>query len=113
MASILIKWYRYNNSGWINVNNYLREIKHHNARDWPLLRYWSLIEESPEEPATGVKNIGIWRLTSEGRDFILNQIKVSKRIMLYDNNFRGYDGEKINIINALGDHFNYYELMNN
>ena len=57
------------------------------------------------------ENIGYWRITDKGREFVENKIKVPERIILYNGEFHGFDGGDINIIKALNNKFDYDELM--
>ena len=111
MAITLIRMYKHNPYGWINVKDYLRENSFRNNHDWTLLGHWGLIEENNKPPDNGGKTLGEWRITPKGREFVLNHIKVPKRVMMYNNSIYGFEGGQISIIEALGSKFNYHELM--
>ena len=113
MAITLIRMHQHDRNKWINVKDFLREHKFHNNHDWTLLRHWGLIEERVGKPMDGSKSLGEWRMTYKGNQFILNRIRVPKRILLYNNKFRGFDDETTNITEALGNKFDYDELMSN
>ena len=69
-----------------------------------LLVHWDLIWPGEER--------GVWGITPKGKDFVEQQITVPKRIILYDDNFLGFDGdEEVGVVEALGTNFNYEELM--
>jgi hypothetical protein len=54
----------------------------------------------------------MWKPTELGIKFVKNEINLPKHIFLYNNKFLKFSDEKINVIEALGDKFNYDELMN-
>ena len=113
MARNLIRIHRESKDGkYIHVEDTLRRYKDHSGHDWALLRFWELIEEKPEHSESEKKNSGEWRLTYKGRQFVLSRIRVPMRILMYNNKFRGYDDNgTIDIVQALGNNFNYRELI--
>jgi len=112
MALTLIRMYQHSIDDWINVKSFLKDNKFSNNHDWTLLRHWGLIKNRPEnEVSTDNKYNGYWKITSKGIDFINNVLNVQKHIFIQSNILKGYSNEYINIIDALGDKFNYYELM--
>jgi len=111
MAVALIRMYSHARLDWVNVKDFLRQHKYRNNHDWTLLRFWGIIEEDNQEGPEGAKSAGHWRITPKGHNFVLNRIRVPKRVSLYNNQFRGFDEETTSIVEALGDHFNYHELM--
>lgn len=76
-----------------------------------LSHHWALIEAKPGERKDGSKRVGWWRLTDLGREFVLEQTKVSKYARLYGQRLLRVHGEPIGIRDALGNHFDYRELM--
>lgn len=75
-----------------------------------LLRYWRLVEELPEPREDGGR-AGWWRVTPLGRDFVLARATVPKYARIYDSQCIGLEGEQVSIRDALGEGFNYDELM--
>lgn len=76
------------------------------------LRYWRLV--IPMNSKTAITNSsGMWQITNEGIKFVRNQYYVPKCVLVFNNKFRGFEGEKIDIREALGNKFNYSELMGN
>ncbi len=99
---------------WLPVKDYLRKHKMHNGHDWTLLRYWGLLEEkieSEEERNPKQNCSGYWRITLKGIDFALGRTTVDKYILTYNQGYQGKQGEQITIKDALGDKFDYDELM--
>jgi hypothetical protein len=57
------------------------------------------------------KTSGLWRPTDKGIDFVFDRVRVPRRVYLYDNKAVGSDDEMTSIREALGDKFDYGELM--
>lgn len=108
MAITLIRIYRYS-MGWVPVKDFLRLNKWHNGHDWTLLRFWGLMEEKQHEP--GENSSGQWKITAKGINFVLNQTTVPKRLLMYNQSGYGFEGGETSITEALGNKFNYQELM--
>ena len=54
----------------------------------------------------------LYRPTLKGGKFVRNKITVPSHVILLRNEVIGWSETHINIEEALGEHFNYYELMN-
>lgn len=107
-AVVLIKMYRFKEE-WIHP---LKDLKVNNG-DYAKLRHWALIEKKEHDPfKTTTKNSGYWRLTDKGRSFVLNRSKIQQYAKLYNSKCWGYEGKVIDIHDALGTKFNYWDLMN-
>ena len=79
--------------------------------DFAKLRYWGLIVEI-ENTNPKKKNSGRWKVTNEGLAFILGYSQIPKYALIYNGRFLEFDGdETITIQDALGNKFNYQELM--
>lgn len=75
------------------------------------LAAWELVVTLENEDKTK-KCSGLWRITEKGKQFVLNKIQIPSHVYLYNTEVLGFDETKqINIIKALGKHFNYTELM--
>lgn len=75
-----------------------------------LLPHWDLIEAKPNDDSKK-RTSGFWRPTDKGVDFVLGRITVQKTVVRYNNVREGFEGDEITIQDALGDKFNYSELM--
>ena len=100
-----------NGTVWIPVKEFLRQKGFKNNHDWTLLKYWGLLEEKGETE-DGASS-GYWRITNKGIDFVLNKIRVAKRIDIYNQKLYGHSEESTNIIESLGNKFSYSELVFN
>lgn len=72
--------------------------------DFAKLRYWGLVEKHPEQA-------GHWRVTGKGRAFVRCEISVPKHVLIYNDECLGFGDEETTIRGALGDRFDYAELM--
>lgn len=76
--------------------------------DYSVMRHFGLIE--PRISEAGKRDSGYWRMTPKGFLFVQGH-KSSKYIFLYRNKRQGVSDEQITIREALGEKFDYEELM--
>lgn len=100
MAYSLIRMYRTNGVGYVDIQANV----HSKSGDTAKLRYWGLIEAHPEKR-------GLWRVTNLGEMFVRGLTTVLSHAELYDDRLLRLDGDAIDIRQALGNKFDYYELM--
>lgn len=113
MARNLTRIYLESKDGkYIHVEDVLRKYKDHSGHDWALLRFWGLIEEIPNEMPSASNSSGMWKITYKGKQFVRNQISIPKRVHLYNNKFFSFSKETTTIVGALGDKFDYQQLIN-
>lgn len=74
------------------------------------LRYWGLIEPQPGALPASTRT-GIWRLTQDGIAFARGQLAVQKYARVFNGFCLDLVGPKILVTDALGEHFDYRELM--
>ena len=72
--------------------------------DYSKLRYWNLIEKKPDCE-------GYWRITGRGVQFVLGRIAVAKYCHVFNARAMGFSVESTTIKQALGDKFNYHDLL--
>jgi len=104
MARALIMLFRLAGvDGWVDVSVLSKEqrldLQH---LEYTRLRYWKLIEAQAK---------GVWRLTPKGRDFLLNGTRVPHTAFEYNKRAFGFSDDYTTLKEALGDHFDYDELM--
>lgn len=75
------------------------------------LRYWGVVEDKANEDPTKRKS-GLWKITEKGKDFVEEKIKLPSYVRLFDGNAYGVVGDEISVREALGNKFNYEEMMN-
>jgi len=77
------------------------------------LSHWGLIQEKRKDPKdTSKRTSGFWKLTEKGKAFIENKIEVPSHIFIFDSLLLGVTDTNISVDVALGNKFNYTELMN-
>ena len=95
---------------WINVQ---REAPRRLVQSFQLgtLKHWGLVEQKKNE-RTEKRTSGIWRPTELGRRFVINRWQVMPTHVFIRNGDReGYADETCTIEEALGEDFDYAELM--
>jgi len=119
MAYALVAIYKYFNANpndeWLHVPSYLSRIMSSatiRGGDWSKLRYWKLIEAQKAIRDDGSERVGNYRITDEGKKFVQGLIRVPKHVYLYNQQpVKRRDEETTSIQDALGQDFNYNELM--
>ena len=79
--------------------------------DFAKLRYWGLIEEKTEPGNPFKRKSGYWKITEIGIAFVENRAFCPQYVLVYNQRARYFEGENIDIEQALGEQFNYQELM--
>lgn len=74
-----------------------------------IMKHWGLVETRPAEGDQ--KYSGEYRLTQLGFDFAEQRETLYSHVLIYNDRFLGYSGRLINIVDALGRHFSYHELI--
>jgi len=80
------------------------------SREWGKLAHWKLAEIRPhlsDEKRTS----GLWRPTKEGGLFVRGTLEVPSHVYLYDNKVLGFSRDRVGIVDALKNKFDYKELM--
>jgi hypothetical protein len=80
------------------------------GRDYSYLLQWGLAV-TRQDKTTQKRMSGFWKPTQEGIDFVHNRISIASHVYLYNNGVRGFTKKRVTIVDALGKHFNYQELM--
>jgi len=96
--------------GWVHVPS--------TAPTWMLrapqlttLHLWGLVIGFDTD--TKLASSGLWKPTPLGVAFAENQARVQRYVYVYNNEVRGYEGDEISIIDALGEKYNYHDIMGN
>jgi len=114
MAVTLIRIYNQNKhdeENWIPVKEFLRINKYKNSHDWTLLKHWGLLQEKEQIENNINKSSGYWKITKKGKEFVKNKISVPNKVHIYNNIVLGFSDDNTTIIESLGKHFKYQELM--
>ncbi|WP_179475358.1 hypothetical protein [Mycolicibacterium vinylchloridicum] len=107
MASVAIAMYRVAGGDWVHIPS-LQMLR----ADETKLRYWGLIEARPDdERDDGSPRTGWWRLTWDGIQFVLGNLRVQNAAVVFNGECLRLDGPLISVREALGRRFRYDELM--
>lgn len=108
MARTLIKMYKHDSMGWMNVTRVSP-----GGREEGKLVYWGLLEVSRGLREDGAPK-SYYRLTRLGRLFVQGVVSLPRKVwMSHDGRFLGLDGtEQGDIHDAIDSKFSYAELMN-
>ena len=75
-------------------------------------QHWELVERKRGIREDGSNRVGFWRLNDDGRDFVLGNLLVPKHAYVYNSRVFDFDGPDWSIYDALGEGFDYNDLMN-
>jgi len=78
--------------------------------DYSVLRHFGLIIEQKNEDSEKRRS-GFWAITKKGVGFVLDEIKIPSHVHLYNNVLTGFSDTQTSIKKALGNKFNYSELL--
>lgn len=113
MCAVLCLLYASGKRDYIHVENWLKSVGKPSLRaDYHKLRFWGLLEAKKEQRNDSSNRNGYYKLTSLGIMFCERNLKVKEICVIFDNNCHGFEGNEIDIIEALGNKFSYSELMN-
>ena len=104
-----------NTADFVHVERFFKDIDGIPSSirgDISKLVYWDFLERKIADRDDGSNRNGYYKVTSAGREFVANRLRVSKKVLLYNNESYGFEGQLIDIEDALGTKFNYSELMN-
>jgi hypothetical protein len=100
---------------WLDVTDYLKQRKVIAANsNTALLRHWGLLEQAPETREDGSSRTGLYRITGLGIQFARGEVDVIRHIYMYNDQVlkrKDPDLSRTTIREALGEKFNYDELM--
>lgn len=85
-------------------------VKDNKALDYSVLNFWKLVEASTEV-VDGKRRSGYWHITDRGKRFVDGLTSVPSHVNLFDNKLVGFSDNQITIRDALGEKFDYEELM--
>lgn len=89
---------------------YVPDVVGSRSREEGKLAYWGLVAEMPVAREDGGR-AGWWCVTELGEQFARNLIRVPKYARVYNGRCLGLVGDGVDVLDALGDKFDYAELM--
>lgn len=78
--------------------------------DFAQIEKWGLIE-SEINLDTKKRTSGMWKITPDGIDFLLNKKTIPKYCYIFNKKARRFSEEQIGVHDALREHFDYEEMM--
>lgn len=112
MARVLILIYQSGNFEYLHVEDFLKKLNRGDLRaDFHKLRYWGLLKKKIENREDGSARNGFYKISPLGIMFVEGKLTVNEKILIFNNEFKGFTGNQINIHQALGNKFSYKELM--
>jgi hypothetical protein len=111
-ALLLISKHFRKNEAWLHVPTFLNgQGVVARGGDFAKLVHWGLLEAQQGERDDGSSRVGYYVITPKGIAFVENRVRVPKFIRIYDGKPMKPSEERVNIIECLGKHFDYEELM--
>jgi hypothetical protein len=115
-ALILIRRAFRKQSDWLHVPEYLTEVAANGAiirgGDWAKLVHWGLLEAKDDEKRKdGSRRVGFYKITQLGIDFVEGRVRVPRYVYIYAQKRVGVSDKTTSVQEALGDRFNYGEMM--
>lgn len=81
------------------------------SRHYTRAKHWGLIEKREESTIEGSLTSSVWRVTQRGFDFVSGRIALPKKAVVYNDKVRGFEGELIEIGDALDYEFSLAESI--
>jgi len=81
------------------------------SRQIGMVAHWGLCRNAVASSDSTTRCSGYWQITERGLEFVRGEIRVPRHVYLYANVVKGWGDESTDVREALGDHFNYAELM--
>lgn len=108
MAKLLSQAYRVMNRNKFHAPTILKD----GTGDFAKLRYWGLVAEVDAVRPDGGR-AGWWQVTADGERFVLGLISMPLHVLVHDGVCLKLDNSSgtVSINDAMGEHFNYSELM--
>ena len=73
-------------------------------------KHWGLVERRANDNPK-IKHSGMWRITDKGRQFVNNQLRVSKKVYIYNDVVEAWSPEDVSIEECFAEHFDYRDAM--
>lgn len=105
MAGALISLYN-NSKNEVHIS----EIEHVNGGEFAQLERWGLIRQLDNTDTTK-RTSGMWVIEPKGKAFVMGQIQVPMYCDTYNGKTLSFSAEMTTIKQALGNKFDYSELM--
>lgn len=81
------------------------------GRDFSIVHHWGIAEPMKASPDENKRSSGMWRLTQKGVEFVNGRLAIPRNAFVFDNRVVDYSQENVTIHTALGDDFDWFELI--
>jgi hypothetical protein len=95
--------------GWVDVPTTAPKVVLR-SNQLPTTKHWGLIERRPNDDPK-VKHSGMWRITDKGKQFVTNNLRVPKKMYIYNDVVEAWTPEDISISECFAEHFDYQDAM--
>lgn len=111
MAVVMIALYRKKKFGFVHIEEFMRVLGYKRSGDFAYLVHWGFLEKLVGDRPDGSKRNGFYKLTGRGLMFVEKKTTAKRTLIIYNGKCEGFEGDEITIVDALGKHFDYAELM--
>jgi len=112
MAIAMIALLKHSKGKFVHLENFLNQHGYQRCGDASYLIHYGFLERRIGNREDGSSRNGEYKLTGRGVMFCEGKIKAAQKFKILHNRFEGFAGNDITIQDALGERFNYTELMN-
>lgn len=113
MAIALICLLKSNEFDYVHMEELLRLNGYKRCGDFSYLVHYRFLEKLKEKRDDGSSKNGKYKITSAGIMFAEGKTTCKSTFIMEEGVFKGFDGKDITIKDALGEKFNYDQLMQN
>lgn len=111
MAIALICLLKSKRLDYVHMEEMLRYYKHKRCGDFSYLVHYRFIEKLKEKREDGSKKNGKYKITTSGIMWAEGKTTCKSKFLMEMGKFKGFDGEDITIMQALGEKFSYDRLI--
>jgi hypothetical protein len=94
-----------------HMETLISESKYKRCGDFSYLVHYGLIKALKGEREDGSPRNGYYQITGTGIMFAEGKTTVQEKFIMFKGKHEGFEGKEIDIYQALGNKFNYSELM--
>lgn len=95
--------------GWVDVPTTAPKLVLR-SNQLPTTKHWGLVERRPNDDPK-VKHSGMWRITDKGRQFVANNLRVPRKVYIYNDVVEAWTPEDISIVECFAEQFDYQDAM--
>lgn len=111
MAIASLCLYKHSGGKFVHLEKFLAEQGHQRCGDASYLRFYNIIQKMEGDRKDGSPRNGFYKLTGVGILFCERKLKVQSKFVIFNNALQGFEGEEIDVVDALKNKFDYEKLM--